>query len=354
MMLHLVRVFTTVGLLALHGASADASSSEAGLRGATCENQLDKLKAELQQAQQMKVAAPLQLDEAPSDTHWPSDRQAYVPPLVQYWFELHQWLQINNHQWAVAAVAGVLGLINLVNGPTSFKTMLMLIFSLVASASTYYEVKLLWPQLDFVLQAIIVAEAALLTGFVAYHSTEGCQAFLGLLLGLGVSVALEPLFHTETWQLNQAVVWYSAWAIFGVLSLTVFQKRTLAFFSPCLGGFLLSSCLGYEIKLVAWASSQQPGNELPGWLVIHGDCWLDFARTLLPNSPVSAGVFEVIPTPGFPFKEIDVDRVLGRLLWFVLFYAGLRWQMFCARKSKEAFNKDLKESLLAKKKKPMC
>jgi hypothetical protein len=312
---------------------------------------LEKLKGELQQAQQVQAAAPLQLVEAAGETHWPEDRQAYVPPLVQYWFELHTWLQINSHQWAIAAVAGVLGLINLVNGPTSFKTMLMLIFSLVAAASTHYEVSMLWPQLAFPLHLIVVAEVALLTAVIAYYSTEGCQAFLGLLLGLGVSIMLEPLFHTERWPLNQSLIWYSAWSFSGVLSLTLFQKRTLAFFSPCLGGFLLSSCLGYEIKLVAWASSQQKGNTLPDWLIIHGDCWLDFARTLLPNSPVSAGIFEIIPTPGFMFKEIDIDRALGRLLWFVLFYIGLRWQMYCARKTKVA-NKDLNQSLLGKKKKP--
>jgi hypothetical protein len=312
-----------------------------------------KLKGELQQAQQemQKEVAPLALVEEPGDTHWPSDRQEYVPPLVRYFFELNTWLQTYKQQWAIAAVAGLLGLMNLLNGPTSFKTMLTLTFSLVATATAYYEVGLLWPQLTLPLQLVVMAEVAVLTAFIAQRCVEGCQAFLGLLLGLGVSALLEPLFHTETWQVTQSLIWYSAWAFTGVLSLTLFQKRTLAFFSPCVGGFLFSSCLGYLVKLVALASSKQPGNTMPNWVVIHGDCWLDFARTLLPNSPVSAGIFEIIPTPGFSVKEIDVDRVLGRLLWFVLFYIGLRWQIYCARKSGEAFGNDLKESLITKKKK---
>jgi len=353
------RALIIAWLSASPGVSAE--NSEAGLRGATCENQLEKLKGELQQAQQVakNAAAPLQLVEinkstigdAPGDALWPADRQEYVPPLVRYLFDLHNFLLSYKQQWVIAAVVGVLGLINLVNGPTSFKTMLIVLFSSVAAASTYYEVQLIWPQLHLPLQLIVVAEATLLTAFIAYHSTEGFQAFLGLLLGLGASLLLDPLFHPETWPLTHSLIWYSVWAFWGVLSLTLFQKRTLAFFSPCLGGFFLSSCIGYLIRLVAWASSQQPGNKLPNWVVIHGDCWLYFARTLLPNSPVSAGIFEVIATPGLPFKEIDVDRVLGRLLWFALFYAGLRWQWYCVRKAKESFNQDLKQSLIAKKKK---
>merc|ERR1719313_1108453 len=105
-----------------------------------------------------------------------------------------------------------------------------------------------------------MAEVALLSAFIVHRCVEGCQAFLGLLLGLGVSVLLEPLFHTETWQLTESVIWYSAWAFTGILSLTLFQKRTLAFFSRC---------LGYLIKLAALTSSKQPGHTMPNWVVIH-------------------------------------------------------------------------------------
>jgi len=340
MALHLGGVLLGVWLIACHGVSAETSEAGATsvVEDATCERQLETMTSALQKAQKTKETrgAPLAetLLESPGDAHWPASRSAYVPPLVEYFYELQVFLRSWPNQWQVAVVAGVFGMINLVNGPISFKMMILAAFSLVGAASAQYEAKLLWPSLNVAQQIAIAAEGGLLSGFVMFRSIQGATTLLGLLFGLSITVLLEPFFHTELWQLNMSLGWYSAWALMGVLLLTFFQRRTLSLLTPCLGGFLLSSCVGYLTQIAVWCSFHQPNSKAPpDWVIFHGDCWLDFAGALLGTS--SAGIFGITPTPGgvaiMGHQTLDLDRCLGRLLWFVLFYVGLKYQMSQAR-----------------------
>merc|ERR1712224_856208 len=85
------------------------------------------------------------------------------------------------------------------------------------------------------------------------------------------------------------------------------------------------------IKLAVQTASQHPGSHIPNWLQIHGGCWLEFAGALL-GGEAPAGIFGTYATKGFVVPSIDVDRVLGRLLWFVIFYNGFKWQWTRAKK----------------------
>jgi len=316
-------------LIPLHG--LEVAGATPVVEEATCEKRLETMTSELQKIQETG-AAPLteSLLGDPAEAHWPASRSAYVPPLVEYFHELKVFLNAEKPQWMVAAVAGAFGALNLASGPTSFKTTLLVGVGLMGAASGQYEATLLWPSLNMVQQIGIAAAAGLLSAFIVFQAFHGALTVLGFLLGLGITVLLEPYFHTELWPLNVSLGWYSAWGLIGVLLITFFQRHTLSLLTPCLGGFLLSSCLGYLVQRGA-LSSHQPGTNVPDWMAIHGDNWLDFADALLGTT--SAGVFAIHATPGFVYDTVDIDRCLGRLLWFVLFYMGWKFQWKIARSS---------------------
>lgn len=267
---------------------------------------------------------------APGKAHWPASRSDYVPPFAEFVYELKIYLETMNMQWAVAAVAAAFGIFNLLSTQTSFKTHLTLGFALIGAASAHYEVTMIWPQLNMILKLVVAAEASLLTGYIMYQSFTGAKMICGLILGLSISYFLEQFLQTETWPLKYAAGWYSAWAFIGILMLTVLAKYTLAILTPCLGGFLLSSSIGFFVKLAVFNYSASPGANIPHWIQMHGKCWLDFAGALL-GGEAPAGIFGTVATPGFAIQSVDADRILGRILWFVLFYTSAKWQWKQAR-----------------------
>jgi len=319
-------------LIPLHG--LEVAGAKPVVEEATCEKRLETMTSELEKIQETRVA-PLteSLLGDPAEAHWPASRSAYVPPLVEYFHELKVFLNAEKPQIMVAAVAGAFGVLNLASGPTSFKTTLLVGVGLMGAASGQYEATLLWPSLNMVQQIAVAALVGVLSAFIVFQSINGAMMILGFILGLGITVLLEPFFHTEQWPLNVSLGWYSAWGIMGVLLLTFFQRRTLSLITPCLGGFLLSSCLGFLVHEVAMSpykpNSAQTQPTPPAWEAFHGDCWLDFAGALLGNA--RAGIFGIVSTPGFVFETVDVDKTLGRLLWFVLFYMGAKFQWKIAK-----------------------
>lgn len=304
-----------------HGVSADNVTATGE---ASCEGRLETMKNDLMKVQQAKThAAPLALVATPGEAHWPASTSAYVPPLVQYFNDLDTYLRTMEKQYLVAGAAGLFGVLQLVHGPASFQTLLLTIFPLIAAASAQYELTLVWPSVNIQQQAAVAAGAAALAGLVVYQSLQGATILVGFLFGLGVSALLEPCFHTELWQLNFSLGWYSVWALMGILSFTVFQKYTLALVAPILGGFLLSSATGYFVAFGALVTSKNPqdAGSIPDWLHIQGSCWLDFAGALL-GCETKAGIIGNVTTPG----NVDPDRVLGRVLWFVLCWIGMKIQ----------------------------
>jgi len=346
MMLHFGRVLFGVWLIALHGVSADTVNATGMLEDTSCESRLEAMQKEVLKAQ----TKPLVLAEDPGAAHWPASRSAYVPPLLQYFQDFHVYLKTMNKQWAVAGVAAALGLLQVVTGPTSFKTVVILGFSLMSAASAQYEATLVWPQLNIPQQIFVSAAAALVAAFVVYNSLDGITTVVGFLFGLAISALVEPLFHTELWKLDQSIAWYSAWAVVGVLLFTQFQKYTLALLTPAVGGFLLSSSIGYFTMLAAWAAEQQPHNNLPQGLDIRGDCWIDFAVALL-GQDYSVGIFHSVATPGLAVPSVEPDKVLGRVLWFLIFYLGMKRQWINAKRKNKVqskYNGSLKDPLLHK------
>jgi len=193
----------------------------------------------------------------------------------------------------------------------------------------------MWPDLNMVQQLIVAGEAAALAGWIVYQSLTGAKMILGLLSGLAISVFLDHYVHTENWPLNYSVAWYSAWAIIGILSLTVLGKYTLTILTPILGGFLVSSCLGFYIcAAVVNGETQETQKPLPNWMHVSSGPWINFAGALLGYEE-PAGIFGSVEAPGFVVKEIDIDRVLGRLAWFVLFYISAKFQWKRARSGQE-------------------
>jgi len=289
---------------------------------ASCESRLETMKNDLMKVQQAKTV-PLALEAVPGAAHWPASTSAYVPPLVQYFTDLDTYLRTMEKQYLVAGAAGLLGVLQLVHGPASFQIVLLTIFPLMAAASAQYELTLVWPSVNVQQQVAVAAGAAALAGLVVYQSLQGATVLVGFLFGLGVSALLEPCFHTEQWQLNVSLGWYSAWALMGILSFTFFQKYTLALVAPILGGFMLSSAIGYFVAFGAYVTSKNPRDQgqMPDWVHIQGSCWLDFAGALL-GCETKAGIIGDIKTPG----NVDADRVLGRVLWFVLCWIGMKIQ----------------------------
>lgn len=262
----------------------------------------------------------------PGDPHWPANRQNYVPPLTEYFFELKKFLQTTKQQLPVAIVAAVFGVMNVAFGQVAFRLVVALGFSLVTVASTHYEVTMLWPEFNVAAQLFIAAEVALITSWIVYQSFQGAKLILGFLFGMLISALLEAALHTENWPINFSVGWYSAWALIGVLAFTIFEKYTMALLTPVVGGFCLASSIGY---FMMYATSCSPHH--PKWLHPMGDCWLDFAASLL-GSHKPAGVFGTIQTQGFLTPTIDLDKVFGRLLWLTIFYIGMKLQWSLAKK----------------------
>jgi hypothetical protein len=360
-------------LAAASGLPAEQSAAAAEITDQGCQSQLEKTKADLHMVQQANLEKAASINLAAKDTsggllgellgsspapasmpgpkvgkqmiqpkyegpepgepHWPANRQDYVPPLTEYFFQLKTWLETTKEQMPVVGVVVVFGFINVVFGQAAFRLVVALGFALVTVASTHYEVMMIWPDLTVAAQLFILAEVALLTGWIVYQSFQGAKMVLGFLFGMLISALWEATLHTENWAPNFSVGWYSAWALIGVLMFTALEKYTMAVLTPVVGGFLLSSSLGYIIMFATYSSPHHPT-----WMHPEGDCWLDFAGALL-GSQKPAGVIGTIETPGFVTPSINVDKVLGRLLWFFIFYTGMKLQWKLAKVAPKKFLK---------------
>lgn len=347
-----------VFLLQVLWLSSAAGNVVTGTNGdASCESQLETMKKQLENVQ--NTVLPTKEAQKPvGQPVLPEDDSKYVPPLTRFFRELNVWLRSMNPQWIVAVVAIFFGAINVWNGPASFKFMVVGFVSLVAAGSARYEVLLLWPELNLIQQIVIAVEAALVAAYVVHKSFVGTQIVIGVIIGIAVSMQLDPLVHTETWTLNACMIWYSAFAFLGIAALTVGKRYVLAIFIPLLGGFLCASALGYLVKyLTCIIIEHRTGLEemqlnssntsVPAWIDLSGHCWLDFASALLHGE--HAGIFKTYPTPGFPVSSIDFDKVLGRSLWLVLFFVGMKRQWRLAKQMTAAQWGDLKASVLRSK-----
>jgi len=278
---------------------------------------------------------------------WPTKSSEYVPPLEMYWKELVHWMSTVKPQAGVAGGSLLFGLINVINGPHSFRVVVIAGVSMIAAGSAKYEVSLVWPDLNMIQQLVVAVEVGLVVAYILHKSFDGIRIILGLALGLGCSVLLEPFMHTEFWPLNASVIWYSFFAIAGVvLGYTSYNRHVLALLTPCLGGFLCATALGFFAKTFMESNfhpANGPAKPEPHWAEIRGDSWLDFASELLTGAP-SAGIFK--PYQASETYSINFDRMAGFFVWFILFLIGAKrqWRLAVQKADEEILS--LKQSLL--------
>lgn len=253
--------------------------------------------------------------------------------------ELVHWLKDVKPPWKPAAGALFFGLVNVINGPASFRAIVILGISLLAAGSAQYEVALVWPDMTVMQQMVAAVEVGLVVAYVLHKSFDGIRILLGLLLGLTISVLIEPFMHTEFWPLNASVIWYSCFAIAGVfLGYTSYNRNVLALLQPFLGGFLCASAFGFLVKN---AMEGQPNP--PHWAELRGADWLDFCTALLTGSN-TAGIFKpYAPTAGY---FINFDRWAGLFVWFMCFALGAKRQWRLANENTEEEIMSLKQSLI--------
>jgi len=222
-------------------------------------------------------------------------------------------------------------------------------FALVAAGTAKYEVALIWPDLTAVQQLIVAIEIGIVTAYVFQRSFDGAKVLLGLILGVGISVLLETVMKTEFWPLNASLVWYSFFAVAGVISLTITERYTLSFVQPVIGGFLCASALGFFIK--TWVDhmvhSGTPPPSMPSWVEPRGDCWLDFATELIGGEK-TAGVIKDFQAG--ENRPISFDKGLGYLAWFIFFAIGVKRQWKMAKKNTENQLVSLTDSFLGRQK----
>jgi len=348
-------------LIVLHTVSADDDPM-------ACESELATMKAKLEKANSAinldldpfdlapsnkndkKVESDAEVSENPNAIgapHWPGKSSEYIPPIAMYKNELIAWLKDVQPQWKPAAGALFFGLVNVINGPASFRTMVMLGVSLLAGGSAKYEVALVWPDMTMMQQLIVAVEVGLVVAYVLHKSFDGVRIVLGLLLGVTVSVLLEPFMHTEFWPLNASVIWYSCFAIAGVfLGYTSYNRNVLALLQPFLGGFLCASAVGFLVKNLMEGSFHPPAGPAkpePQWAELRGACWIDFCSELIYGSN-TAGIFKpYAPSAGY---VINFDRWAGLFVWFMCFALGAKRQWRLANENTEEEILSLKQSLI--------
>lgn len=311
----------------------------------SCKSQLETMKKHLEKVQNIELAAkePQNIELAAiGQPMFPEDETKYVPPLAQYFHEVDAWLRSMTPQWGVAIVAILFGAVSVWNGPASFKFVVVCGTSLIAAGSARYEVLLLWPDLNPIQQIVVAVEVGLLAAYVLHRSFTGTKVIIGVTFGIGISMQMDPLMHTERWPVNACLIWYSACAFLGIAAFTVCERYVLAIVTSLLGGFLCASTLGFLVNAFTSFIIYRSDN-VPAWLDVRGSSWLDFASELLTGE--DAGIFKPYAIEGSPVSNIDFDKLLGRALVLVFFFIGLKRQWRLAKETTAAQWTDLKASI---------
>jgi len=267
-------------------------------------------------------------------------------------------LENAKHQWINGLVALVFGLVLMIEGELTFKWLVLVGAFFAAMLFAQNEVAAFFARNEApeatetasysILKLFVGLEAGACVTYVAFQGYKG--VLLMLSAGLGSFIASSGKWRLELWGFAfiqkpwVLFAWYS-FCVLVPMALVATKKyvKVLVFLTPALGGALVASALTYFFTTAAavkgWWDVSQPAG-----------AWVDFMRLLCVPGAKDVGIFTSYAPLG---KTWTVDRLVGCLLWAILFCLGYAVQ---SRRKKEATNEvqaresrkaDVNEPLLA-------
>lgn len=300
-------------------AIAQQGNAEARQKVADLEEQRREARAAIKDAQARQDAAGVQLDNATAALRAAEDRMEservqiddVLPQQRQtaIFGELSafgDWLRHCQYQHIVALVAGLLGLLSIVDPPEFFQALSVGIFAVGLGMAGAQESETYWgsdlsPTLEFLigLEVAVIAAAAAVLGFEGFR----------LLVGAGVGLLLTHIASTwamvSAWDISDGVVWFGVSAALGAGLIAVGGRTSYALLGPVAGGLMVASSVGFFITDFSTPSDVTPS-------------WIDCVDSLLGGGGGASNAFG---------QGATAAVYTGDLLWAVVALAG-SWNWF--------------------------
>jgi len=265
---------------------------------------------------------------------WPQGVPHESPEGIVLQIAMVFYEQLHNikYQWVNPLVAFLFGGVMVVNGEVCFKWLLATSMFLCVAVLTMADLGKVWPGGDYpVIHNIVAIEAGLLAGYATLKGIHGVVVVLGA--GIGAAIAYSVQSTLSDGALSDEKFIKTAWWLLSLYTVCImtsvwfFQRKlckTLAVISALAGSALV-------VSAALWAITE---------LVVHGKLylgpslsplqgfWVDFLRYLVNCNIEDRGLFAHSRHDFNIFgAHFSTDRILGFVLWFVVFLAGLEVQL---------------------------
>jgi len=265
---------------------------------------------------------------------WPQGVPHQSPEGIVLQIAMVFYEQLHNikYQWVNPLVAFLFGGVMVVNGEVCFKWLLATSMFLCVAVLTMADLGKVWPGGDYpVIHNIVAIEAGLLAGYATLKGIHGVVVVLGAGVGAAVAYSVQSTLSDGVFADEKFIktAWWllSLYTVCIMTSVWFFQRKlckTLAVISAAAGSALV-------VSAALWAITE---------LVVHGKLylgpslsplqgfWVDFLRYLVNCNIEDRGLFAHSRHDFTIFgAHFSADRILGFVLWFVVFLAGLEVQL---------------------------
>jgi hypothetical protein len=257
---------------------------------------------------------------------------------------LWSFVTAEEYQQFVACAALAMGLIALFDGPRFFKTVVVVLVMALSFCFAMIQLKSKWSGEEDELKRFIAAlEVCLFSGFVAYRGWQGMQLLLGLVIGSYITMLLHVAFPHGMFQAHDAAshaTWKIAVNTFAVL-VGIWMvhenqgaRKVFGVIAPLLGSSLVTAALFYFWLL----SCSKPFAQGVCTHITHVPAVVEFWDMIArPTTSKAVGYFEAVHEE----QKIDnnpvlePDRILALGVCFVLFIAGMCFQLKSKREAEK-------------------
>jgi len=218
-----------------------------------------------------------------------------------------------------------------VDGGLVFKWALVFMCFILAALLAHNEASAFWNVgFDSPVRKLFGLECGLAAAWAAVRGIDGVMLMVGAMAGSGVALGIQNslvhmnclIFKTSAWL---QFAWYSIFALLFMLGINgKWHVKVLALVCPAFGGMLVSSAVFFFVALAA--------NKGRG-------AWVDFLLLLYSPDRQDVGIFTgqnlSLQLPWGP-EVMPCDRMIGCVLWLILFLAGSCWQLYRLRRTQAA------------------
>eukprot|EP00927_Polykrikos_kofoidii_P071543 TRINITY_DN67803_c0_g1_i1.p1 TRINITY_DN67803_c0_g1~~TRINITY_DN67803_c0_g1_i1.p1 ORF type:complete len:492 (+),score=58.19 TRINITY_DN67803_c0_g1_i1:110-1585(+) len=262
--------------------------------------------------------------------------------LTDYARTFARWLAALPYQEVVATLVLIAGICCAWDGPQLWQILFSVAVAVLSAGIARFEAKAfaaVAPK-DFVSDGLVVILTGIITFLATWLGFQGFQVLFGAALGIlgahNAAAWVRRLAVEAPFLPGLVVSWYGLGAGLGLILFTVWRKPMLATLSPCLGGFLIASAVGFLTSRCATFFSNDAKQRSVIFVESLPDAdlaWIDAASALLSTASSllfvwlgCCGLCAALMLGHSRARQIVVSSILlGMTLYAIVSCTGCPW-----------------------------